>query len=301
MVNRNSRIYRRLRPGRLAAGAAAGLAALYLLICVLLYCFQASLAFPGSFRQGTANARIHPPPGTEMLRLTSPRGFSLAALFGKAQRSGGGNDPAASSRPTVLYFYGNGDALPTSLYHFDLFRRLGANCIIVDYEGFGMSGGRPSEEGCYAAAEAAYQYLLSRTDIDPKKLIPAGFSLGGAVAIDLAHRHRDAIAGLITLSTFTSMREEAARAYPWIPITWLLSYRFDSERKAADLTMPYFAAHGAKDVNIPPDCTMRLAAAATQAGARVTRYLAPEGTHLHFFDRGETELSTALKEFLRQF
>ena len=41
-----------------------------------------------------------------------------------------------------------------------LFNEAGAHCVGVDYPGFGMSGGKPSEAGCYAAAEAAYGRTL---------------------------------------------------------------------------------------------------------------------------------------------
>jgi len=176
---------------------------LYLLLCLLLYMFQASLVFPGSYRQGTANVRITPPKDAELLHLTSSSNIPLTGLFGKARLPADADPARAASCPTVLYFYGNGDALPTALYHFDLFRRLGANCLIIDYEGYGLSGGSPSEQGCYRAAEAAYEYLRTRTDINTHNFIPAGFSLGGAVAIDLAHRHREdhTISALITFDS----------------------------------------------------------------------------------------------------
>src|SRR4029078_1441104 len=37
-------------------------------------------------------------------------------------------------------------------------RRLGASVLIVDYPGFGRSGGDASERGCYLAAAAAWEY-----------------------------------------------------------------------------------------------------------------------------------------------
>ena len=107
---------------------------LYLLICLLLYMFQASLIFPGSYRQGTANVQITPPRDAELLHLTSASNIPLTGLFGKAHLPATADSVRAATCPTVLYFYGNGDALPTALYHFDLFRRLGANCLIIDYE-----------------------------------------------------------------------------------------------------------------------------------------------------------------------
>jgi pimeloyl-ACP methyl ester carboxylesterase len=275
---------------------------LYLLICLLLYLFQGSLVFPGSYRQGTSNVQIAATQDTQLLHLTSAANIPLTGLFGKALLPA--NEIAhAAECPTILYFYGNGDALPTALYHFDLFRHLGANCIIIDYEGYGLSGGTPSEQGCYRAAEAAYQYLRTRTDINTHNFIPAGFSLGGAVAIDLAWRHKNdhTISGLITFSTFDTLRDMAARNYPWFPVTTLLKYSFNSQAKAAELSLPWFIAHGMQDTAIPPACADRLAAAASNAGARITRFACRDGTHIHFFDRAQRDLLPALDQFLKQF
>ena len=54
---------------------------------------------------------------------------------------------------------------------------------MVDYRGYGLSQGLPSEDGFYADADAACNYLFSRNDIDKRKIILYGQSIGGAVAI----------------------------------------------------------------------------------------------------------------------
>ena len=55
---------------------------------------------------------------------------------------------------------------------FDRFRRLGLNVIIPDYVGYGMSGGSPSEKGCQATADAAYDYLVSTRKSTPRPSSP---------------------------------------------------------------------------------------------------------------------------------
>ena len=67
-------------------------------------------------------------------------------------------------------------------------RDLGLNVLIYDYPGYGTSSGSPSEENAYAAIDAAYDYLQTEKDVDPKRIILHGRSLGGAVAADLASR-----------------------------------------------------------------------------------------------------------------
>ena len=68
--------------------------------------------------------------------------------------------PDAGQRTTIIYFYGNGACMAYSMDVFEELRARGFNVIIPDYEGYGMSEGKPSESGCYAAADAVYDYLL---------------------------------------------------------------------------------------------------------------------------------------------
>ena len=80
------------------------------------------------------------------------------------------------------------------------------------------------EQACYQTADACYKHLLSRENVDPRRIVIAGRSLGGAVAIDLASRLD--VAGLVAFSTFTRMSEMASRRYPFVPASLLLRHRF---------------------------------------------------------------------------
>jgi pimeloyl-ACP methyl ester carboxylesterase len=91
-------------------------------------------------------------------------------------------------RPTVIFFYGNGACLAYMGEVFNGFRRLGMNVLVPEYPGYGMSGGKPTEKGFYAAADAGYDYLAQRPDIDHDRIDAAGWSMGSAVAVDLASR-----------------------------------------------------------------------------------------------------------------
>ena len=158
---------------------------------------------------------VRPRADAELVTLSTANGDRVVALFGPALTREGEPHPEASRRPTLLYFYGNGMCLNDTLEQFDHFRRLGANVLIPDYVGYGMSGGQPGESGCLATADAAYDHLQSRRDVDPRAIVAVGWSLGGAVAIDLASRRP--VAGLAAFSTFTSMVEMARRNFPFLP------------------------------------------------------------------------------------
>src|SRR5439155_1700348 len=80
---------------------------------------------------------------------------------------------------------------------------VGLSVLVFDYPGYGHSGGRPSEAGCYAAAEAAYEWLTEAQGIPPGQLLLLGRSLGSAVAVELASRRP--YRALVLISPLTSM------------------------------------------------------------------------------------------------
>jgi fermentation-respiration switch protein FrsA (DUF1100 family) len=198
----------------------------------------------------------------------------------------------SASRPTILFFYGNAMCLAASADLFHAFRRLGANVMIVEYPGYGMSGGKASEQSLYAAGDAAYEHLAHRSDIDPRKIVAAGWSLGAAVAIDVAAHHP--VAGLATLSAFTSMPNMAHNLFPWLPTSLLVRSHFDNEAKMAATTCPYFNAHGTHDELVPFAMSRRLIAAAK---GPVTSVEVDSG-HNDIFTSGGDELAERFRRFL---
>ena len=84
--------------------------------------------------------------------------------------------------------------------------------------------------------------ICSRPDIDPKQIIPTGWSLGAAAAIDLASRKP--VAAVATFSAFTSMPAMAHNLLPWVPSSLLLRHQFGNERKVASIDRPIFMATG---------------------------------------------------------
>src|SRR5207253_8642806 len=118
------------------------------------------------------------------------------------------------------------------------------------------------ESGCYAAADAAFDWLVNVQKVQAERIILYGGSLGGGVAIELAGRrpHR----ALILVSTFTSVPDMAQRLYPWLPARWLVRNRFENMAKIGKCTKPIFCAHGTKDSIVPFEQGQRLFAAAPE-------------------------------------
>jgi fermentation-respiration switch protein FrsA (DUF1100 family) len=66
-----------------------------------------------------------------------------------------------------------------------LYRGCNINILLFDYRGYGKSTGKPSEAGLYTDAQAVYDYVRTRTDLNQEKIFFFGRSLGGAVALHL--------------------------------------------------------------------------------------------------------------------
>jgi fermentation-respiration switch protein FrsA (DUF1100 family) len=252
------------------------------------------MIFPGASTQGTELAKVRPRNGAELLNLTTASGARVAALFGPALSADGRPLPEASSRPALIYFYGNAMCLAYCDGEFDRFRRLGLNVLIPEYAGYGLSGGKASEVGCRETAEAGFEYLRSR-GFPAGRIIAAGWSLGGAVAIDLASRHT--VGGLIAFCTFTSTRDMGKTIFPVALPRWYFGDRFESLRKISDVRCPILLGHGRRDTMIPFLMFEQLAAATEPPASRV---VIDEAGHNDFFEVGGSQLTDAIARFVAE-
>ena len=171
--------------------------------------------------------------------------------------------PCPGSPDALLYLHGNGGNLSyRGQILLKLRQTLNVSVLIIDYPGYGKSGGAPTEQGCYLAAEAAYDWLVNEKGVDPRRLILFGKSLGGGVATHLAstRTHR----ALVLIKTYTSLPDVGAHLYPWLPARWLMRNRFDSLSRIGLCRRPVFVAHGTDDSLIPIALGRRLYDAANE-------------------------------------
>ena len=272
--------------------ALRGAVLVYVGVAVVLYALQTWMIFPGHATQGQELSVVPQGHDYELLELTTKAGDKVVSVFGKALDEDGHVLPDSPSRPTILVFYGNGMCVADFMGEVRKFRKLGANVMAPDYCGYGMSGGKPSEASFYATADACWAHLMSRDDIDKGKVVAAGWSLGAAVAIDLASRER--VAGLVTFSAFTSLPDMARALLPWMPASLLLKHRFESERKIKSIDVPTLIVHGRGYNLIPFEMSQRLSKAAR--GKVTTLWVGAD--HNDLFDLGGDEILDALRTFL---
>ena len=164
--------------------------------------------------------------------------------------------------------------------------------LLVDYPGYGKSGGKASEAGCYAAADAGYDWLTEEKKVTAGRILIYGGSLGGAVAVDVASRRP--LRALILVSTFTTFPDVAQNQYPFLPARWLVRNRFDSFDKIRRVDRPVFVAHSDADTLIPFDMGRRLFAAANEPKEFFTMHSEPH------HDGGNLEAFVACARFLEE-
>jgi phospholipase/carboxylesterase len=106
------------------------------------------------------------------------------------------------------------------------------------YDILQMGGGEEDEAGV-RASQALVQALIEQEKgrgVDPRRIVLAGFSQGGAIVLQTGLRHPERLAGILALSTY-------------LPLAGKLA----AERSTANRGLPVFMAHGTHDpmIGIP--------------------------------------------------
>jgi hypothetical protein len=181
--------------------------------------------------------------------------------------------PAERSRAVILFCHGNAGNISHRLESIQVFHRLGLSTFIFDYRGYGQSEGKPTEQGTYLDAEAAWSYLIQRKQVDPTRIIIFGRSLGGVIAAWLAHVHTPKV--LIIESTFTSIRDIAADLYPYLPVRLLSRFDYSAMDYLRQVNCPVLIVHSRNDEIISFSHGRRLFEAAHEP----KEFLEITGTH----------------------
>ncbi len=208
----------------------------------------------------------------------------------------GNDDPAA---PVMLYLHGARRDVGRTGYRVREMRELGFSVLAVDYRGFGNSTDElPSEAGVVEDAAAAWRWLGEHRPGQARYLF--GHSLGGAIAVQLAAQlaegpAAEAPSGVIVEGTFTSIGDMfATLKWGWLPITGLITERFDSLATVPRIRAPLLVVHGSEDALVPSRFGRELYERATSAKQFV---LVEGGTHTTTTWRGTEQYREALRDF----
>jgi pimeloyl-ACP methyl ester carboxylesterase len=154
------------------------------------------------------------------------------------------NTNSSRSHLAVLLCHGNAGNISSRLDMCAALLETGVNVFVFDYRGFGLSEGRPSEEGTYLDAQAAHQWLQQKR-FRGDHIIAFGESLGGGIASELALR--EPLGGLVLQSTFSCMTDIGTELFPWLPVRWLSTIKYDTYSKLPRLNIPVLVMHSRED------------------------------------------------------
>jgi uncharacterized protein len=134
-------------------------------------------------------------PAEQLTMVPAPLGEKVALISHPPSGEGKGK--------WAIFLYGNDWTLAHTVNVRLALAGQNAGSVCVDYQGFGLSTGKPSEKGCRRAADAALAFLRDEYAIGSSDVTVIGWSLGSGVAVDLAVRRR--LGGLVLLSPMTSI------------------------------------------------------------------------------------------------
>jgi len=275
---------RRITIGRVLAGLAALVVVLYLGAIVWLIANETRLVFMAAGALGDRR----PAQPYEQVDIAGAhesdeppfRAWILAA-------------PRADA-PWVVFLHGNDSNIASRLniLHCEQLRALGLNVLAPEYRGFGGVPGVPTEDGLAADARRAYDYLRTRRHVDPGRIVIYGWSLGSAVAVNLASHVEE---GAVVLEGApASIVAIGQQRYPIFPIRLVIRNPFESILKVGGIRAPMLFLHSPEDVVIPIAEGRRLfdAARAPKQFVEVT------GGHVNASER-DPNFFPSIRAFLR--
>ena len=245
------------KPSRAQKDGSGGFSRLRRLVITLTTLAAGAYASLAAFAWFGSDALIFPAPRPsypstfpDLLRIPVPGGGQIAALW----------LPKAGATRTILYFHGNAADLGLTRHRLELIREFtGCSLLAIDYPGYGVSTGTPTENSVLHAADAAYDHLRRIRAVPAENIVLWGRSLGSGPAVYLASRHH--ARALILDAPFTSTFRTV------IPRKVLPFDKFDNLTLMPRVQTPVLIAHGNRDTVVPFSHGSELAKAAIHAPA----------------------------------
>ncbi|MBI4423003.1 MAG: alpha/beta hydrolase [Elusimicrobia bacterium] len=208
------------------------------------------------------------------------------------------------AKGTVVHFHGNGQNMTTHFLGSYWLAKASFNVFVFDYRGYGASEGKPSVEGAVSDGVAALDYVRSRPDVDPKRVVAFGQSLGAAFALAAVVRRPEGVRAVVLESPFSSFRSIARSKLKLIPVlgwlrwplAWLLvSDRHNPSVSVERLACPLLVVHGDVDQVVPLGEGQALFGKAREPKLLWT---VPGGGHTEAFTRLGFEYQERLRAYL---
>lgn len=204
------------------------------------------------------------------------------------------NAVSPETRPWLIFLHGNDATIGSRLniVHYEQLRALGLNVIAPEYRGYAGLGGTPTEAGVAEDARRWYEYLRRTRHVDPQRIVIYGWSLGSAVAVDLASRVTE---GAVVLEGApTSIVAIGQERYPFFPIRLIIRNPFESILRVGAIAAPKLFLHSPEDAIVPIGEGRRL----FDAAGSPKQFVEVSGGHIYASER-DPRFFPAIGVFLR--
>ena len=201
------------------------------------------------------------------------------------------------ARTWVLFLHGNSATIASrvNIARYRELRALGLNVMAPEYRGFGGVPGVPSEPTVYADARAAFEYLTGPRRVDGSRVVVYGWSLGAAVAVDLAASVAEA--AVILEGAPASLVAIGEQQYPFFPIRMVMRNPFESIRKVDRVRSPMLFLHSPEDTIVPYGEGRKL----YEAAQPPKRFVDVRGGHIYANDVDKAVFFGAIRSFLDEY
>jgi alpha-beta hydrolase superfamily lysophospholipase len=217
---------------------------LYVALCCVLYFKQESLLFfPNQLR---ADYKFRFADTFEERWIAASDGTRLHGLLFRTPNPKG----------LIFYLHGNGGALDSWGEAAATYTRLGYDVFMLDYRGYGKSGGKiTSQTQLLHDVQTAYRQLLA--EYPENQTVILGYSVGTGPATWLAAQQRPKL--LILQAPYFSLRDLATRLYPFVP-GFLVRYPMPNNELIKQVKAPVVLFHGDRDEVIYYESSLKLKA-----------------------------------------
>lgn len=265
---------------RILRTALKTLIASFAVIFILLYFLQNKLLFyPDRALAAPPKVQV---PAVERVEFNSSDGVKLVSWW----------LPPRPGRPTVLFFQGNAGNIGDRSDRLLDCQDQGWGLLLLGYRGYGESAGSPDEKGINLDARTALEWLRKRAEVEPRKIVYYGESLGCAFALELAVAEPPAC--VVLEAPFRSLKAIASVHYPWLPTSILVRGSMDNIGNAPKLKCPLFVAHGTRDEVVP----FEQGKAVYDAAPQPKKFFELQSRHNDISEFGGKDYRAAVAEFI---
>ncbi len=207
----------------------------YLFLCFFIYSIQEKMIFFPTNKI----IEIENKKNLYNVVLTTDDNIKLDAVFLDMQ-----------SKDVVLFFHWNWLNLYHNQRYLDLFRKLWISALIFDYRSYGKSKWEIKNEiDLFRDADAAYTYLKIKRFYKDENIIFWWHSIWNSFSLNLAQNKK--LKAVIVESAFYSLEEIAKKQYFYLPVSYILKYKFKNYEKIQAINSPIMIIHGENDEILP--------------------------------------------------